>query len=206
VCSEIDAIMAVVNLSLFDCIGDLHQIIIDLHEAAPSPLPKHRTVSLVIWLLSKSLSLTEAYLRFTSPSVVLRTTDGTSDNLVILQLLAWLRQDEERVVQALSDIENIHRVRADMFLIRSLVAQFIDEQNRRGFTVPTDTAIEMYLRYWSHRSCAVQVQRGLIRLTHHRNERRKFGQLLRSEWMFQFSSIKIARDLEFDEIRLRVFT
>ena len=42
-----------------------------------------------------------------------------------------------------------------------------------------------------------------MRLTHHRNTRRKFGVLLRSEWMLQFSVIKSAWDLEFDEIRSR---
>ena len=89
--------------------------------------------------------------------------------------------------------------------MRSLVAQFIGEQNRKGLTVPTDTAIEMYLRYWSHRPCSHRLERALIRLTHHRNARRKFGQLLRNEWMLQFSMIKVARDLEFDEIRTRVF-
>ncbi len=45
-----------------------------------------------------------------------------------------------------------------------------------------------------------------MKLTHQRNSRRKFGVLLRAEWMLQFSVIKTARDLEFDEIRARALS
>ncbi len=45
-----------------------------------------------------------------------------------------------------------------------------------------------------------------MKLTHHRNSRRKFGVLLRAEWMLQFSVIKTARDLEFEEIRARALS
>jgi hypothetical protein len=120
-------------------------------------------------------------------------------------LFSWFRLFAEDVLQALGDIENRSRIRADEFLVRSLVAEFISEQNRKGLTVPTDTAIEMYLQYWTHRPCSLRVQESLMKLTHHRNTRRKFGQVIRAEWMLQFSVIKSARDLDGFNFVVRFF-
>jgi hypothetical protein len=45
----------------------------------------------------------------------------------------------------------------------------------------------------------------LTRLTYHRNAKRKFGQLLRQEWMLDYGSFKTAAEITEQETHERVF-
>ena len=195
--------MDVILQATMEFIHELSDTVLDIHHISHRPKRRDCVVSVLVWLLSKSLHLTDAYLRSCSSYPRSHPAEEQSHETLILQLSSWLLTHPECVLQALGNVDDIFRIRADEFLVRSLVAEFISEQNSKGLTVPTDTAIEMYLRFWAHRPSSLQVQDNLMRLTHHRNTRRKFGVLLRSEWMLQFSVIKAARDLEFDEIRSR---
>jgi hypothetical protein len=184
-------------------IQEFSDTVLDICHTGERPRRRDCVVSVLVWLLSKSLPLTDAYLRSSSSCPRLHLAEGESQETETLQLSRWLLAYADCVLHALANVEDAFRIRADEFLVRSLVAEFISEQNSKGLTVPTDTAIEMYLRFWAHRPSSLRVQENLRKLTHHRNSRRKFGVLLRAEWMLQFSVIKTARDLEFDEIRAR---
>ena len=198
--------MDVILQATLEFIHELSDTVLDVHHIGKRPRRQDCVVAVLIWLLSKSLPLTDAYLRSWSSCPRPHLAEEQSQETLILQLSSWLLTHPECVLHALGNVEDIFRIRADEFLVRSLVAEFISEQNSKGLTVPTDTAIEMYLRFWAHRPCSLQVQENLRKLTHHRNSRRKFGVLLRAEWMLQFSVIKSARDLELDEIRSRAIS
>ena len=174
----------------------LSERVFEIYETTQRPSRRDCVVSVLVWLLSKSLHLTDAYLRSRSHMDLCHLAEDQSNDAQSETLFSWFRLFAEDVLQALGDIENRSRIRADEFLVRSLVAEFISEQNKKGLTVPTDTAIEMYLQYWTHRPCSLRVQESLMKPTHHRNTRRKFGQVIRAEWMLQFSVIKSARDLD----------
>ncbi len=174
----------------------LSERVFEIYETTQRPSRRDCVVSVLVWLLSKSLHLTDAYLRSRSHMDLGHFAEVQSNDDESETLFSWFRLIAEDVLQALGDIENRSRIRADEFLVRSLVAEFISEQNKRGLTVPTDTAIEMFLRYWTHRPCSLRVQASLMKLTYHRNTGRKFGQVIRAEWMLQFSVIKSARDLD----------
>ena len=187
-------------------IHELSDTVLDFYHTGQRPRRRDCVVSVLVWLLSKSLPLTDAYLRSCSSCPRPDLSDDQSQETQTLQLSSWLLAYPDSVLHALANFEDTLRIRADEFLVRSLVAEIISEQNSEGMTVPTDTAIEMYLRFWTHRPSSLRVQENLMKLTHHRNTRRKFGVLLRAEWMLQFSVIKSARDLAFDEISSRAIS
>ena len=102
------------------------------------------------------------------------------------------------------DMENSYRVDADCFLVRSLAAMIVHIQSQKGVLVPTSESVYYYLRLWSLRSVATVLQPVLTRLTYHRNARRKFGQLLRQEWMLDYGSFKTAAEISEQETHARV--
>jgi hypothetical protein len=198
--------MDLILQATIEFIQELSDTAVAICSTGDKPRRRDCVVSVLVWLLSKSLPLTDAYLRSSSSCPRFDLAGDQSQETETLQLSRWLLTYADCVLHALASVEDTFRIRADEFLVRSLVAEFISDQNSKGLTVPTDTAIEMYLRFWSHRPSALRVQENLMKLTHHRNTRRKFGVLLRSEWMLQFSVIKTARDLEFEEIRARALS
>lgn len=162
-----------------------------------------RIVAVIIWLLSRSCDLALVFLQ-TRPGGAPRIADlppaGAPFALCLFEWFVSLEADVEQVVE---NLQHPLRQRADEFLLRSLVAQFVLYQNRKGLVVPLDAAIRTYLRLWSLRPVAETVKVHLVRLTHHRNARRKFGQLLRREWMLQNGIMPEGRDLDEHEIRDR---
>lgn len=127
-----------------------------------------------------------------------------AESQILLTLAAWLEKDSAAVILALTNLDDPHRLAADAFLVRSLVAQYVQAQNHKGVSVPSNEAIDMYLRFWTLRPVAESMKRVLVRLTHHRNARRKFGQLFRKEWMLEMGKHAIAPTLSQDETTVRV--
>ena len=166
----------------------------------------HRTVAVLVWLLSKSETWAASYLLSVSrgdPSRVSAFSDATS---LALHLLSWLGESAIALAvdRACDDFNDGFRIRADDFLMRSLVAEFVSAQNIKGIAVPTAVVIETYLRLWLHRPCPPRLQDGLVKLTYHFNTRRKFGVNFRSEWMLQHSTIQAGRVYDHGEIAERV--
>jgi len=200
-----------VAMSLFaDRILQLENIQNNLHHAPVvrnrdprRALKHHRVVTCVIWFLSQSTPLAEAYVLSKGLADTLMSSVEYSPQRAVLVFTTWLVAESQLVLEALSNLENAHRIEADCFLVRSLTAEVVQYQNRKGVLVTTSDAIYHYLRFWSLRSVPTDMQPVLRKLTHHRNARRKFGQLLRREWMLDYGSFKAAAELSEQEIRQR---
>ena len=121
----------------------------------------------------------------------------------MLLFAEWLVSEYHSVLAAVMDIENADRVEADCFLVRSLTAMIVHVQSQKGVLVSTSESVFHYLRFWSLRPVATVLQPVLSRLTYHLNARRKFGQLLRREWMLDHGSFKAAADLSEQETHQR---
>jgi hypothetical protein len=167
-------------------------------------LKRHRIVTCIIWALSGSHALAEAYLLSKGVTDMGTTVDEYSPERCVLLFSAWLVSDHQAVLTAMMDLENSYRVDADCFLVRSLTAMIVHLQSQKGVLVSTSESVYHYLRFWSLRPVATVLQPLLTRLTHHRNTRRKFGQLLRQEWMLDYGNFKLAADISDDETHQRV--
>lgn len=167
-------------------------------------LRRHRVVTCLVWALSGSSALAEAYLLSKRVSDIGTTVEAYSPERSVLLFSEWLLAEHDAVLSAMADMENIFRVDADCFLVRSLTAMIVHIQSQKGVLVPSSESVYHYLRLWSLRPVAKVLQPVLTRLTYHRNARRKFGQLLRQEWMLDYGSFKTAAEITDEETHERV--
>ena len=166
----------------------------------------HRIVTCIVWALSGSSALAEAFLLSKGVTDLGTTVDEYSPERSVLLFSQWLLAEHDAVLSAMMDIENRFRVQADCFLVRSLTAMIIHVQSQKGVLVPSSDSVYYYLRLWSLRPVAMSLQPVLTKLTHHRNTRRKFGQLLRQEWMLDYGSFKTAAEITEQETHERVLS
>lgn len=167
-------------------------------------LRRQRIVACVIWVLSDTAPLSEAYLLARGCTATETSAADSSPDGILLLLMGWLVAEFECIFAAVTDMENPYRVEADCFLVRSLTAMVVHVHSQKGVVVSTAETIFHYLRFWSFRPVAAALQPVLRKLTYHRNVRRKFGQLLRREWMLDYGSHRIAAELSDDETTQRV--
>lgn len=158
-----------------------------------------RISAVVVWQLTRSVHMAKLYLMSKGSQSLSADVGAVSEPIAALTLIEWTERHTDDVLAALSDIEHPRRCAVDAFLVRSLVAEYVYAQNRKGVTVPTSTAIDFYIRLWMLRPVPALLQDHLVRLTHHRNTRRKFGQLLRKEWMLEVATHRLATALSIEE-------
>lgn len=143
-----------------------------------------RSVAIVIWLLSRNVSLAGYYVWSMQADVFMDDESVPDQEHLALVFLSWWTKPKTQawVRAALDDPNHKTRVLADEFLVRSLVVENIFRQNARNQTVPPSALITCYLRYWSYRPAPPDVQEKLIRLTFNKSDRRNFMRRLREEW------------------------
>jgi hypothetical protein len=174
----------------------------------PGPDRRIRALALLIWFLCRNADLAVAVLLFKASSDDFGIDFIQDRAVACLTMLDWFR---DRDVQALvlAGIDSLHdplRQEADVYLVQSLLVEYICCMNARGLTVDLQQAVLVYLRFWSHRPVPEQLQRRLNRLVWHRNSRRHFGVALRRNWMLCLTTLSPGRDLAHSEIVDRVRT
>ena len=169
----------------------------------PSPV---RIVAVLIWMLCRQPDLGICYVLSRPRKYHLQDCNVLEPECVVLLLAEWLREARVRaaVHKGLADLQDRHRCVADVFLVQSLLAHHIVQQDRRGLTVDLPQAILKYLQLWSHRPVATIVRDRLARLVWHRHTRRRFGVDLRREWMLCLTQFRVARDLTVEQIKTSV--
>ena len=118
-------------------------------------LKRHRIVTCVIWALSGSAPLAEAYLLSKGFSDTGITVQEYSPEGAVLLFAEWLVSEYHSVLAAVMDIENADRVEAGCFLVRSLTAMIVHVQSQKGVLVSTSESVFHYLRFWSLRGLFV---------------------------------------------------
>lgn len=159
-------------------------------RATPLETTRTRIVSVLVWYLSTSPLLAKVYAS-SRGSTSLDAHNDADDTHCVLTMSSWLQEYDSKISAALRDIENPERIRADAFLVRSLVGQFLSLQNSKGISVSSREAIDMYLMLWTTRPVSEQYKDYLVKLTHHVNTRRKFIQTLKREWMLDFGEYSL---------------
>ena len=88
--------------------------------------------------------------------------------------------------------------------MHTCLVSVIVEHSRRSLTVDLPQAVQTYLRLWSHRPMSERTARSLQRLMWQRNARRRFGVLLRRNFMLVLTTYPTARALSREEQLSRV--
>jgi methionine-rich copper-binding protein CopC len=116
-------------------------------------LRHHRIVTCLVWALSGSSALAEAYLLSKRVTDLGTTVEDYSPERCVLLFSEWLLAEHHAVLTAMMDIENSYRVQADCFLVRSLTALIVHIQRPVG-GVLTDHRRRFHRRGLSLRTCA----------------------------------------------------
>ena len=132
------------------------------------PSTRSLITAVLICALSGDASLAEYFLI----SVARRT--GNRHQSVHIPLLSLEFMEEllsnQRIKRAVSrayhDLSNRYRLVADKFLMNSLLADYVIQQNLKGVVITADTAIVQYLKLWSLRDVAEKTRSWLLKLTH----------------------------------------
>ena len=174
----------------------------------PAEEPRDRrydtAVAVIIWILSGSVHLAHLFVMSRGLESLRSELQRDEYDHLLCTLAAWLVKQHATVYLALTNLDHPRRLAADAFLVGSLLAQHVACQNQKGVSVPSGEAIDMYLRFWTLRPVANTMKPLLLRLTHHRNTRRKFGQMFRREWMMETGKHSIAPSLLQNETTVRV--
>ena len=86
-------------------------------------------------------------------------------DLAFMQTLLNVPRIGRSVSRGFHNLSNKYRLQADKFLMNSLLADYVIEQNLKGVVITADTAIAQYLKLWCHRPVAEQTRTWLLQLT-----------------------------------------
>ena len=183
-------------------------IYMKLRRRTKGPCLETRAVSVLVWFLSSRPLLAVVYLQRRSCHDFDVSKEMASQELAALSLLNWFKSGRVRnlVMAAIEDLDHPIRYRADVFLMHTCLVGIIVDQNKRGLTVDLTEAVQVYLRLWSHRPMSDRTADFLRRLVWHRNSRRRFGVLLRRNFMLALTALPQARELSRDEQLTRVIS
>lgn len=185
-------------------IGDT---ILSARDQAHVPSTSSLITAVLIFALCGSATLAEYYLI----SVARRSGDRNQSvhvpllDVGFMQTLLSNPRIGRSVARAFHTLSNKYRLQADKFLMNSLLADYVIQQNLKGVVITADTAIAQYLKLWCHRPVAEQTRSWLLKLTHKVNTRKRFGRRFRSEWALQFGALKVRKALDEEATRRKVF-
>ena len=170
------------------------------------PRQHMRIAGLLVWFLSGSIDLAMLYMHRCRSEEASEAGFFSHRQVAALTMLDWLQDDRtyHMVLTGVDNLDNQYRRVADMFLMDSLVAEYITRMNTRGVTVDLAQTILLLLRLWSYRPRSERVSRWLQKILWHRNTRRHYGVSLRLHFMLCITALPLQQELSQEEITAKV--
>ena len=134
-------------------------------------------------------------------------TFGTSVQPSHALIMAWVekhKSDAELLV-ILADIEHPKRIQADTFLMESLLYEFIQENIRKGISIPSSALITRSLKNWSYRPVSTLVQLQLLDLQQSKSKRTAWCRRFRKRWQILWGMIDKEKPQSSDLLQQKVF-
>ena len=206
--TDMASLSAASAVALLRSCAAVNDIYATLRRRTEGPRLETRAVAVLVWFLSSCPLLAVVYLQQRSVDNYDVSRDMATLELAALSLLDWFKIGRVRnlVMAAIESLDHPIRYRADVFLMHTCLVGFIVDQNKRGLTVDLPRAVQVYLRLWSHRPMSDRTAVALRRLAWHRNSRRRFGVLLRLNFMLVLTTLPQARELSREEQLTRVIS
>lgn len=134
-------------------------------------------------------------------------TFGTSVQLTSALIMAWVekhKSDAELLV-VLANIEHPKRITADTFLMESLLYEFIQENSRKGISIPSSALITRWLKCWSYRPVSTIVELKLLDLEQNKTKRTQWCRRFRKRWHILWGMIEKEKPQSTDLLQQKVF-
>ena len=122
-----------------------------------------------------------------------------------LLVQAWSSQyaAHPRITAALASFTDDLRKLADEFLMESLLAEEVLEQNRKGIVMCPRLMLESYLRKWRARPRAPSIEKWLCELQSDTDRQEIWRRTFRRRWLLDWSNLPEHRCLGKEDIRVR---
>jgi hypothetical protein len=149
-----------------------------------SVVPEHvQKMAVLIQILSDDSRWAIAWVQNWQMRMYVRTF-GTPPLPTHALILAWVEKHktDPELLANLAHIENPERIQADVFLIETLLYEFVQENTRKGISIPSSAVLTRYLRLWSYRPVSIAVNTKLLQLQHSARHRKEWCRKFRLRW------------------------
>ena len=122
-----------------------------------------------------------------------------------VQVGTWFQEfgQDPRVKAALASFDHTDRIKADTFLMESLVADEVEEQNRKGLAMCPKLMLLSYLRKWNMRPRSQDTEEWLAALQADKTKQDEWRRGFRRRWKLEWSNLPEARCLGKADIKAR---
>ena len=138
-----------------------------------------------------------------------RRHDGLWPSVITaVQVQMWYHQygQHPAVVAALASFDDCRRQEADTFLVESLVAEEIEEQNAKGLSMSPRFVVASLIRKWRFRPRSVTTTRWLETMATDVEKQVAWRRSFRNRWNLEWGRLPDTRSLNAEEIRMRATT
>lgn len=122
------------------------------------------------------------------------------------QIHAWAATwgTSAEVTAMMTNLEHPTRVALDIFLMESLIFEFIQSSNKKGIAVPSNSVMAKYIKAWTYRYTPVKVSAMLEELKVDANKRRQWLRGFRTRWSIAWGTLKKGKPLTRQELQQKV--
>lgn len=122
-------------------------------------------------------------------------------------ILAWVEKHktDADLLSILANIEHPKRIEADIFLIETLLFEFVQENSRKGISIPSSALVTRYLKLWSYRPVSTVVNTRLIELEQSSRHRKEWCRRFRKRWCILWGSIAVEKPQSHALLQKKVF-
>lgn len=180
------------------------------HERAKhtawDPSVRVQLVAVLIYTLSQNPHWALCFVRMHQARHASRTT-RLPRNVTEEIVRQWRRRfaGEAFFEPMLSTVCHPLREQADMFLMETLVYEFVKQQAAKGCTAPTSTLVMKFVKSWQHRPTCDHVKAWLDKLLHDKTTQKNWSRRFRSNWGLRWGVLVPALPVTQQELKDKVW-
>jgi hypothetical protein len=169
------------------------------------PVPMQK-MAVVIQMLSDDSRWAIAWIQQWQLQNYIRTF-GTPVKPTHAMILVWVEQHKSDVelLGILANIDHPKRIVADTFLMESMLYEFVQENSRKGISIPTGGLITKLLKNWSFRPASRIVDLQLRELQHDKSKRTQWARRFRRKWKILWGFINTDKPQSRDLLQQKAF-
>ena len=119
----------------------------------------------------------------------------------------WTQFNQDlRVISAMNSFADDLRIQADTFLMESLLAEEVEEQNRKGLSICPKLLLESFVRKWRSRPRSDGTNHWLASLQSDQNMQSQWRRGFKRRWHLEMGSLSNAKCIGRADIRARTET
>ena len=101
---------------------------------------------------------------------------------------------------ACADIANAHRVRADTYLMESLLFEYVQDSSKKELVIPSSVMLAKYMTAWEYRPMSEATKRKLEDLRQKKTVRKAWCQRFRRKWQVEWGVTPPGKDMTKSEM------